>query len=142
MICLAVAVGVSVFTKPKPDAELDEPCDGPDAAARRGALPLVSTSRPMGHSGAGDAGGDQHHFLVRQNAWNTEHQVPIWFFIGGTLLVYGLIICGTGLYALVRPEIEAGLALNWLHPSIWWGAVMAVVGAFYFFRFFPRSGQY
>jgi hypothetical protein len=68
---------------------------------------------------------------------DTEHQIPIWFFIGGTLFVYGLIILGTSLYALIDPSIEAGIALNELHAGIWWGALMAVVGAFYTHRFNP-----
>ena len=29
-----------------------------------------------------------------------EHQIPIWFFIGGLLLIYGVLITGAG---LVRP---------------------------------------
>jgi hypothetical protein len=68
---------------------------------------------------------------------DTEHQVPIWFFIGVTLLIYGLIILGTGLYGLVDPSVEAGIALNWLHASIWWGVFMAVGGVFYVVRFLP-----
>lgn len=72
---------------------------------------------------------------------DTEHQVPIWFFIGGTLLIYGLIILGTGLYGLVDPTLEAGLALNWLHADIWWGGFMALVGAFYVVRFWPWRKQ-
>ncbi len=68
---------------------------------------------------------------------DTEHQIPIWFFIGGTLLIYGLIILGTGLYALVDPSIEAGIALSNLHAGIWWGALMIIVGTFYVYRFHP-----
>jgi uncharacterized membrane protein HdeD (DUF308 family) len=67
----------------------------------------------------------------------TEHQVPIWFFVGGTLLIYGVIILGAGLYALVDPSQDANIAMRYLHADIWWGAVMAVVGAFYTVRFFP-----
>ena len=72
---------------------------------------------------------------------DTEHQVPIWFFIGGTLLIYGLIILGTGLYALIDPTLEAGLMMNWLHADIWWGGFMALVGAFYVRRFWPWRKQ-
>jgi hypothetical protein len=68
---------------------------------------------------------------------DTEHQIPIWFFIGGMLLVYGLIILGTGLYGLVNPSVEAGIALNNLHAGIWWGALMVIVGVFYCHRFHP-----
>jgi hypothetical protein len=72
---------------------------------------------------------------------DTEHQVPIWFFIGVTLLIYGVIILGAGLYGLAYPSVEAGIALNWLHPGIWWGGFMAVVGTFYCVRFHPwRKG--
>jgi hypothetical protein len=68
---------------------------------------------------------------------HSEHQIPIWFFIGGTLLIYGLIILSTGLYALVDPALDAGVALNWLHAAIWWGALMTIVGLFYCYRFNP-----
>lgn len=68
---------------------------------------------------------------------DTEHQVPIWFFIGITLLIYGLIIFGSGLYGLVNPAQEAHLVMAWIHADVWWGAFMAVVGAFYCLRFNP-----
>ena len=70
-----------------------------------------------------------------------EHQVPIWFFIGVTLLIYGVIITATGLYGLVDPSLEAGIAMNWLHTSIWWGGLMTVIGAFYVIRFWPSRGR-
>jgi hypothetical protein len=69
---------------------------------------------------------------------DTEHQLPIWFFVGATLLTYGLIIFVAGLYELVDPAPAANLAMRYLHADIWWGGFMAIVGAFYTFRFFPR----
>lgn len=74
---------------------------------------------------------------------DTEQQVPIWFFVGGTLLIYGLIILGTGLYDLVNPSLEANFAMRHLHADIWWGGFMALVGAFYTHRFWPwrKTGQ-
>ena len=68
----------------------------------------------------------------------SEHQVPIWFFIGAMLLIYGVIILGTGLWHLASPPpLEARVALYDLHADIWWGALMAVVGAFYCRKFRP-----
>ena len=80
----------------------------------------------------------------------SEHQVPIWFFIGGTLLIYGLLISGYGVYALWNPtEVQRNLLASkpdasWfsIHPDIWWGAIMAALGAFYCYRFNPlRPGE-
>ena len=37
----------------------------------------------------------------------SEHQVPIWFFVGFLLLIYGLLIFGAGIYALQVPDGRA-----------------------------------
>jgi hypothetical protein len=67
-----------------------------------------------------------------------EHQIPIWFFIGGVLLIYGTLIIGAGLYALAfPPSEEARVALYHLHADIWWGAVMMIMGLFYCVRYNP-----
>ena len=68
----------------------------------------------------------------------SEHQVPIWFFIGALLLVYGLLITGAGIYALILPPPEAErVALFELHADIWWGLLLVALGTFYCLRFHP-----
>ena len=62
--------------------------------------------------------------------------VPIWFFVGALLLIYGVLILGAGLYELVKPP-EHPLILANLHAGIWWGAILIVLGAIYFFHFAP-----
>jgi hypothetical protein len=78
-----------------------------------------------------------------------EHQVPIWFFIGGLLLVYGIIITGAGLYGLSHPtQVQISLAksnpqASWFffHPDIWWGVLLTLLGAYYCLRFYPGRRQ-
>jgi hypothetical protein len=68
----------------------------------------------------------------------SEHQVPIWFFIGALLLVYGIIIAGAGIYALVcPPPLEHRVALFEWHADLWWGLLLVVLGVFYCLRFHP-----
>ncbi len=68
-----------------------------------------------------------------------EHQVvPIWFFIGLLLTVYGIIILGSGLYSLVQPA-ERTVVLANLHADVWWGALMLVLGLFYTIKFRPSA---
>jgi len=50
--------------------------------------------------------------------------LPIWFFVGLILLVYGLIVLVSGLVSPARPTVLAEL-----RPALWWGAVMCVGGA-------------
>jgi hypothetical protein len=64
--------------------------------------------------------------------------VSIWFFIGVLLTLYGILILGTGLYELVSPPEHQAVLAN-LHPSIWWGALLLVIGLVYFIRFYPRK---
>lgn len=62
-----------------------------------------------------------------------EHQVPIWFFIGALLAVYGAMILGYGLFG----PSERTVQLAHLHADIWWGALLLVLGLFYAIRFRP-----
>ncbi len=64
--------------------------------------------------------------------------LSIWFFIGLLLTIYGALITGTGLYELTSPPQHPVVLAN-LHAPIWWGAVLLVIGLFYFIRFFPRK---
>ncbi|MGI5863633.1 MAG: hypothetical protein ACOX6T_16470 [Myxococcales bacterium] len=50
--------------------------------------------------------------------------LPIWFFVGLILLVYGVIIVGSGLFSKARPTVLAET-----RPALWWGGIMSAVGA-------------
>jgi hypothetical protein len=53
--------------------------------------------------------------------------LPIWFFVGGILLVYGILVLLGGLFGGARHTILAET-----RPSLWWGAVIVVFGAIFF----------
>ncbi len=55
---------------------------------------------------------------------------PIWFFVGLILLLMGLVILITGIYSLFNPASDKKVLAD-LHPDIWWGGVMIVVGLIY-----------
>jgi hypothetical protein len=63
-------------------------------------------------------------------------EIPIWFFIGVLLSIYGLLIVGYGVFELVTGH-TAQVALANLHAPVWWGGMMVVLGAFYCIRFAP-----
>jgi hypothetical protein len=65
----------------------------------------------------------------------TEHGIPIWFFIGALLAVYGALILGAGIAGLFRPP---HVALASLHAGIWWGALLLAIGLGYVTAFRPR----
>jgi hypothetical protein len=64
----------------------------------------------------------------------TRASIPIWFFVGALLLVYGILILCAGLYGLAHPP-EVKLAH--VHAGVWWGALLVVIGALYCYLFFP-----
>jgi hypothetical protein len=66
--------------------------------------------------------------------------LSIWFFIGISLLVNGLLILGAGVYELVHPPAVPVL-LYQFHANIWWGGVLAVIGAIYCIYFAPGKGR-
>jgi hypothetical protein len=62
--------------------------------------------------------------------------VSIWFFIGISLLVNGVLILGAGAYEIWHPPVQQVVLYN-LHASVWWGALMTVIGAWYSYHFKP-----
>jgi hypothetical protein len=65
-------------------------------------------------------------------------EVSIWFFNGLMLTVYGLMIGGYGVYELISGQTPPVVLAN-LHPSVWWGGMMLILGVFYCVKFFPRQ---
>ncbi len=67
-----------------------------------------------------------------------EHQIPIWFFIGALLGVYGLLILASGIYGFFRPP-DRPVALGYLHADIWWGGLLLMLGVIYVVKFRPSK---
>ena len=64
--------------------------------------------------------------------------VSIWFFIGISLLFNGLLIFGAGLYEIWHPPaLEVRVQLFGMHASVWWGALLTLIGAAYCYYFKP-----
>ena len=66
-----------------------------------------------------------------------HHIIPVWFFVGLLLLIYGILICASGLLEWS----DRSTVLAELHAPAWWGAVLAVVGGVYVAAFRPRRGK-
>jgi hypothetical protein len=65
-------------------------------------------------------------------------RVSIWFFVGICLLVIGVLIFATGIYELiVPPPVATRVVLYQLHANVWWGGLLAALGAFYSWHFRP-----
>ena len=64
-----------------------------------------------------------------------HHMLPVWFFIGVILVIYGVMICASGIYELSNPP---DTVLANLHAPIWWGIVLAIVGAVFVQQHRPR----
>lgn len=63
-----------------------------------------------------------------------HHIVPVWFFVGVLLLIYGVLILGTGIVQFSSPP---QVVLARLHAPIWWGAILIAIGAVYVYLFRP-----
>jgi hypothetical protein len=67
-----------------------------------------------------------------------DHEIPIWFFIGSLLSVYGVLVLGSGIYGWVHPPAQK-LALWELHADVWWGILLLVVGLIYVAKYRPSK---
>jgi hypothetical protein len=66
-----------------------------------------------------------------------HHIIPIWFFIGLLLLVYGFLILVSG---LAEWSHAPDTVLAELHAPVWWGALLLALGLIYCIKYYPRRG--
>ena len=64
-----------------------------------------------------------------------HHMLPVWFFIGLLLSIYGVIILTTSLMDWSHPSAAV---LSQYRPGVWGGIVLLLIGGFYVSRFRPR----
>jgi len=66
-----------------------------------------------------------------------EGSISIWFFIGVSLLVNGLLITGAGIYEYSHPP-AIPVVLYKVHANVWWGGVLFLIGAMYCYFYAPN----
>ncbi len=64
-----------------------------------------------------------------------HRMLPVWFFIGVLLLVYGVIILLTSLRSF---DQTGAVVLANYHAGIWAGVVLILLGGIYTLKFRPR----
>ena len=64
--------------------------------------------------------------------------ISIWFFIGISLLVDGILIVAAGVREVFHPPANPVVLFN-LHANVWWGAALLVFGIIYCVRFAPKK---
>ena len=97
LIGIIVTVIVSLATKPKPDAELKGLVYGRYRHSERGRRqPAHRAPDLLGRSGAGDFSRAAVDFLV-SHIWTNITIIPVWFFVGLLLGIYGVLIFASGI---------------------------------------------
>jgi len=92
--------------------------------------------QPQGLRSGGD-GGARRVAVDLQDAKPAEHHmIPVWFFVGVILLIYGVIILGEGIYEFSSPPPTV---LASTHPALWWGALLTVIGGIYVYLYMPKK---
>ena len=69
-----------------------------------------------------------------------QGEISIWFFIGIALVANGALILGAGVWEIFYPPANP-VVLFHLHASVWWGALLLILGAFYSIHFAPRRNS-
>ena len=64
--------------------------------------------------------------------------VPVWFFIGVLITIYGIIILIAGIKELSHPP---AVVLAKYHSGLWGGLILLMIGGLYTFFFWPGRGQ-
>lgn len=68
---------------------------------------------------------------------NTGQQMlPVWFFIGLLLMIYGIIIL---IEAVCDWSEPSSVVLARYHAGLWGGVLLLLIGSFYTLWFWPRN---
>ena len=86
-------------------------------------------------SGGGGGGAQRVAVGVENSEPRGHHMIPVWFFVGVILFIYGIIILGTGIYEFSSPPPTV---LANTHPAVWWGALLIVIGGIYVYLYKPK----
>ena len=86
---------------------------------------------------SGDGGSTRRVAVDLEDSKPRDHQmIPVWFFVGVILLIYGLIILATGIYEFSSPPATV---LSNTHPAVWWGALLTIIGGIYVYLYMPKK---
>ncbi|HEX2599117.1 MAG TPA: hypothetical protein VHL05_10105 [Terriglobales bacterium] len=67
-----------------------------------------------------------------------HHIIPVWFFVGLLLFVYGWMILISGLAEWSHPS---DTVLASLHAPVWWGSLLIILGSIYCLMFRPSKSH-
>lgn len=65
-----------------------------------------------------------------------HHMIPVWFFVGVLLFIFGILIVFSGLMEWSTPPTTV---LGNLHAPVWWGAILVIIGLIFVLRHNPRK---
>jgi hypothetical protein len=64
-----------------------------------------------------------------------RREISIWFFCGILMLAYGCVLIVQGVIQFHHPPPTI---LSHLHPTFWWGLLLAIFGGVYTVRYRPH----
>ena len=67
-----------------------------------------------------------------------HHIIPVWFFVGLLLFVYGWMILISGLAEWSHPS---DTVLANLHAPVWWVSLLIILGSIYCLMFRPSKSH-
>jgi hypothetical protein len=70
-----------------------------------------------------------------------EHGLSIWFFVGGMLSIYGIIILISNIPAFISPVVSHHVVLERLHAGLWWGILLILLGALFLYLHWPGKNS-
>ena len=67
---------------------------------------------------------------------NEEHGLSIWFFVGGMLTIYGIIVLIANIPVFPTSQ-SPHVVLEQLHAGVWWGILLTLLGALFLYIHWP-----